>query len=249
MSFTFPIPEILTDPGALFAAPEGNVCPPPVAERFGGHSYSTFGAWPAPWRALGATLTGSVLRWDAELKRSQIQEKRTPRGTVDFTLCSVTAENLALLLGVPVGISSQDVAYVGDAIAASIATPQGVPFVLGWESLDHTVRYVITDAKMHSKIMFDCTKAPKLIELECHVTFEKAPEFYLTGTRTGGERKRDMSPPATETDPKAPTEIKEIRVAEFYDAIKNVQVGLDYIKKNYGGAEKLQHPYAKGGSA
>lgn len=155
-------PTILTDAGFLYYAPLGTTLP---TNTVAGSVFTD--AWTSPWVWLGMSTTGSV--WHYNLTTAAIQAaesyddiayRTTGRtASVAFTLMSYTASNLAIALNGATKTVTGSTTTTLTQISAP-APGSETRFMLGWESLDATVR----------KIAYQCINSGDIAE-----SFAKAP--------------------------------------------------------------------------
>ena len=155
-------PTLLTDPGFLYTAPIGTTLP---ANTVIGSVFTD--TWSAPWVWLGVSTTGSVWHYNittaaidgAEILDSLAYRTTGRTATVDFALMSYTATNLALAWNG----ASKTVTGTTTTTLTAVNPPlpgQETRMMVGWESLDGTVR----------KIAYQCINSGDIAE-----TFAKAP--------------------------------------------------------------------------
>ena len=137
-------PVILTDPGYLFWAPLASTVP---TNTVAGSVFTD--AWPGAWISLGATADGSTFSTETTVETITVAEffdpiayKTTGRsGSFAFALASVTAANLKR-------VNNGGTLTVTGSAATTLTkytpvTPGAeVRSMIGWESLDATVRVV-----------------------------------------------------------------------------------------------------------
>jgi hypothetical protein len=155
-------PQLQGDPGFLYYAPLGTTMP---TMSVTGSVYTD--VWTAPWVWLGVSTTGSVWHYNittAAVNGAEIlddlQYRTTGRtSSVAFNLMSYTATNLAIALNG----ATKTVTGSTTTTSTKVTPPlpgQEVRFMLGWESLDATVR----------KVAYQCINSGDIAE-----TFAKAP--------------------------------------------------------------------------
>lgn len=145
MANVTPVPNPLSDPGFLFWAPLGSTLP---ANTVVGSVFTD--AWPVAWINLGATKEGSEFKYGSSFDGVEVAEFLLPikqvttgaEGGVSFALANYTAANLKKI-------------YNGGALTVTGSTTttltkytpptpgSEVRAMIGWESLDATVRRVL----------------------------------------------------------------------------------------------------------
>lgn len=140
-----PTPNLLTDPGFLFWAPLGTAEP---TNTVAGSVFTD--AWPVAWINLGATADGSAFSYESSVEAMRVAElldpvkfKTTERsGNISFALADITLANLKRVLN---GGTLSVVSGVGATTLNSYTPPAPgteVRSMIGWESLDATMRIV-----------------------------------------------------------------------------------------------------------
>jgi hypothetical protein len=139
---TIATPTVLTDPGYLFRAPLGTAIPTPTVT-----SGKFTDAWPAAWVPQGATEDGSSFSWSTTVEPIRVAELFDPikyatteqSGTIAFSLTNWTLTNLKNALnGGTVTTTGTAGAELNDYEPPD--PDQIVRCMIGWESLDGTVR-------------------------------------------------------------------------------------------------------------
>lgn len=167
-------PTTLENPGFLFWAPLGTAAP---AMTVVGSVFTD--AWPAGWINLGATTEGSEFKYGTSFDGIEAAEFLLPikqvttgaEGGVSFSLLSVTAANVKK-------------AFNGGALTVTgtttttltkftpVTAGNEVRAMIGWESLDATVRYVIYQAVNTGEITIAAKKGTDVASLPCEFTME-----------------------------------------------------------------------------
>jgi hypothetical protein len=142
---TMPIPNLLTDPGFLFSAPLGTALP---THTVAGSKFTD--AWAAAWVPCGATEEGSTFSYSTTVEPIRVAELFDPvkyattdrAGSMAFSLASWTLTNwqLAMNGGTFALVSGTGATQLNRYTPA--APGNEVRRMLGWESLDGTVRIV-----------------------------------------------------------------------------------------------------------
>lgn len=159
-------PLILTDPGFLFIADLASTLPPMVAA---GSSYDA-DVWPVAWRAVGATEDGSEFNYEMSVEAIEVAElfnavAYSPTGvtaSIGFAMVDYTLQNLARAMNAPstnVTTASGTAATLSSKLAPP--TPSQIKRrMIGWESLDHTLRFVAYQCLQGGSISSSFKKAP-----------------------------------------------------------------------------------------
>jgi hypothetical protein len=137
-------PMLLTDPGYLFRAPIGTADPTWTVAS------SVFSdAWPAAWVPMGATNEGSTFNYTTNVEPVEVAEffdaikqvTVSREGSFAMALADVTASHLAWSLNKAAGVPSGTGATTMNVVEPP--SPGGeVRCMIGWESLDNTVRLI-----------------------------------------------------------------------------------------------------------
>lgn len=176
MSLTTATPLILTDPGFLFWAPTGSTEPTHAALA------STYDAdtWPVAWIPLGATEDGSELSYEVKVEPITVAEFFDPirystterSGSIGFNLASFHLNQIKRVLN---GGTIATVSGSGVTLSSSYVPPAPgteVRCMIGWESLDHTVRMVGFQCINGTTVKASFKKAPSFATLPCVFNFE-----------------------------------------------------------------------------
>jgi hypothetical protein len=182
-------PNILTDAGYLFWAPLGTAIP---TNSVSGSKFTD--AWASPWISLGATEEGSTHSYEINVEAITVAEffdpvsyRTTERsGSFAFSLADWTLTNVKRAynggtLTVVSGTGATQLnKYVPPVPGAEIRA------MLGWESLDNTVRLICYQTINSGTVETAFKKAPDKALLPCEFKFEKPTstepfEFYTAG--------------------------------------------------------------------
>lgn len=164
MSLATAAPLLLTDPGFLFWAPLLSAEPTHAAV---GSSYDA-DAWPVAWINLGATDDGSEFNYESKLEAISVAEFLDPirwatterNGNIAFAMANWTLQNLKRAFN---GGTLTTVSGAGTTLSSKLTPPvpgQEVRAMIGWESLDHTVRIIIYQSIQGGAIKLTNKKAP-----------------------------------------------------------------------------------------
>jgi hypothetical protein len=170
------VPNVLTDPGYLFIAPLASTEP---ANTVTAGVFAD--AWPAAWLPLGATEAGSTFSYSTSVEAITVAEFFDPiryatterSGNIAFNLANWTLSNYRRALNggvaalVPSGVAGSELTTLeppspGDEVRCMI----------GWESLDNTVRLVLRQTIQGGEISTAFQKAPGLALIPCTFNME-----------------------------------------------------------------------------
>lgn len=187
---TTSVPNLLTDPGYLFIAPLLSSVP---TNTVVGSKFTD--AWPGAWLSLGATEDGSELDYETKLEAVNVAEFFDPikwmtterNGSISFDLADYTLTSWKRALN---GGTLTVVSGTGSTQLNSYTPPvpgTEVRTMLGWESLDGTMRVVINQGIQGGSIKSSFKKAPKFATIPCQFNFETPSggvpfTFYTAGT-------------------------------------------------------------------
>src|SRR5664279_2246895 len=168
-------PQVLTDPGYLFWAPVGTAVP---TNTVAGSIFTD--AWTSPWVPLGATTDGSEFSYSIKTDQIQVAEFFDPikivtterSGSVTFSLASYTATHLQIALNGGVALSSTGATTTTLTTVEAPDPGHELRSMIGWESLDNTVRIVIRQAIQSSEVKWAMKKAPAFTDIPCTFEFE-----------------------------------------------------------------------------
>lgn len=191
---TIATPNILTDPGYLFWAPLLTAEP---TNTVAGSKFTD--SWAAAWVPLGATEEGSSLAWSQTVEPTRVAELFDPvrysvteqGGRIAFSLSDWTLNNLKRAMN---GGAVTVVSGTGATTLAKYEPPEPSEIVrcmIGWESLDSTVRLIARQCINAAEIESAFRKAPDKALLPCEFNFERpsgAKSFtvYSAGTARQG---------------------------------------------------------------
>lgn len=176
MPLTYATPLILTDPGYLFWAPLLSTEPAHAALA------STYDAdtWPVAWIPLGMTEDGSKLSYETKVEPIRCAEAFDPlrystterSGSISFMLANYTLNTVKRVFN---GGTLATVSGAGVTLSSSYVLPTPgteVRAMIGWESLDHTVRVIMYQCINSGTIEQAFQKAPAKALLPCTFNFE-----------------------------------------------------------------------------
>jgi hypothetical protein len=184
-------PLILTDPGFIFWAPLLTAEPTHAAA---GSTYDA-DVWSASWIPQGATEDGSEFTYETKIEAISVAEFFDPirwstterSGSFGFNLASYTLKNLSRSLN---GGAVSTVSGTGATLSSKLEpTEPGaeVRCMIGWESLDHTLRLVCRQTINGAPMKSAFKRAPSKAVIPFMMQFEVPPvgkpfTFYGAGT-------------------------------------------------------------------
>ena len=168
-------PNILNDAGYLFWAPLLSAEP---TNTVSGSKFTD--AWPGAWISLGATEDGSEFTYETKLEAISVAEFFDPikwatterTGTFAFNLADYTLANLkrALNGGTLTVVSGTGATQLNSYIPPTPGAE--VRAMLGWESLDNTVRLIVYQSIQGGAMKSEFKKAPSFATIPCEFSFE-----------------------------------------------------------------------------
>jgi len=186
-------PVVLTDPGYLFWAPLLTAIPGAGTGGIVAGSLFT-DSWAAPWVNLGATVDGTTFEYELTVQPISVAEFLDPikyvttarSSNIAFALASYTMTNLARALN---GAAPTVVSGTGATQLNRVRPPvpgAEIRSMIGWESLDSTVRIIGYQALSSGKVTMDLKKAPSFTGLPMAWNLEVPAsgipiEFYSAG--------------------------------------------------------------------
>lgn len=183
-------PNILTDPGYLFWAPLLSSIP---AMTVSGSKFTD--AWPGAWLSLGASEDGSEFTYETKVEPITVAEFFDPirwstterSGSFAFNLADYTLTNWkrAMNGGTLTVVSGTGATQLNKFVPP--APGAEVRSMLGWESLDSTMRIVCYQCFQGGALKSAFKKAPALALIPVEFNFEVPAsgvpvEFYTAGT-------------------------------------------------------------------
>lgn len=171
------VPQLLTDPGFLYWAPLATAVPTSDNTMVTASKYTN--TWSAPWVPLGATDSGTDFNYTMNVQPVSVAEfldpiayKTTDRsGNFAFALASITSANLTKVLNG----ATTTVTGTGTTQSTKISPPaigSEVRCMIGWESLDSTVRIVAYQCINGGTIKLSANKVPARMTLPNQFNFE-----------------------------------------------------------------------------
>lgn len=183
-------PNILTDAGYLFWAPLGSSLP---NNTVAGSKFTD--TWPVAWISLGATEEGSTFSYEVNVEAVNVAEffdpiayRTTERsGSFAFNLADYTLANVKRVFN---GGTLTVVSGTGATQLNQYDPPDPgaeVRAMLGWESLDGTLRLIVFQSINAGTVESAFKKAPDLALLPCEFRMEKPSStqpwrMYTAGT-------------------------------------------------------------------
>lgn len=169
-------PFLIRDPGYLFWAPAATTEP---AHTTAASKFTD--AWPVAWIPMGATQEGTAFKWESPQEPIYAAEFLTPlayaageqSGSIGFGLLDFTLKSIqrALNGGPPTTVSG-----TGATLTSKIEPPDPSEIVrsmIGWESLDNTLRIVGRQCINASAIEANFKKGTDVGILPCEFNFER----------------------------------------------------------------------------
>lgn len=188
------VPQILTDPGYLFWAPLLSAEP---TNTVVGSKFTD--AWPVAWISLGATEDGSAFTYETTVEPITVAEFFDPirystterAGNFAFNLADYTLNNLKRAFN---GGTLATVSGAGATLLSSLVPPtpgNEVRAMIGWESLDNTMRTICYQTINSGSITNAYRKAPAFAVIPCTFNFEVPAagnpwKMYSAGTARVG---------------------------------------------------------------
>jgi hypothetical protein len=183
-------PNLMTDPGYLFWAPAATAAP---ANTVVGSVFTD--TWPVAWINLGATEAGNTIGYQLQVQpRSAaefldpIQQATVSRdGSIAFNLLNFTLTNMKKVMN---GGSLTVVSGTGTTQLNTYTPPlpgQEVRCMIGWESLDATVRFIAYQTINATQVNIANAKSPAMAALPTQFHFEVPSsgipfQFWSAGT-------------------------------------------------------------------
>jgi hypothetical protein len=190
---TIATPTVLTDAGYLFIAPLATAVP---TNTVAGSVFTD--AWSASWIPLGATEEGSTLSYSITVEPVPVAELFDPvkyatterNGSIAFNLADFTLSNYRRALN---GGTAALAPTSGTGATGLYTVEPGTPgtevrCMIGWESLDATVRLVARQTIQGGEVASAFNKAPNKALIPCTFQMEKpsaAQPFIMWGAGTG----------------------------------------------------------------
>lgn len=190
MPGTTATPNILTDAGYLFWAPLGTAEP---TNTVAGSVFTD--TWPVGWLSLGATEDGSTFSYTTTVEPISVAEFFDPiqyattgrEGSFAFNLADYTLTNVKRAFN---GGTLTVVSGTGATTLNKFEPPTPgteVRAMIGWESLDGTLRLICRQTINSGQISSAFQKPPTVAVIPCTFNLEKPSSaqpfvFYSAGT-------------------------------------------------------------------
>lgn len=194
MPVTLASPTILKDPGYLLWAPLLSTEP---TNTVAGSVFTD--TWPVAWINLGATEDGSKFRYESKVEPITVAEFFDPiqfstterSGSFAFNLANYTLQNLKRVFN---GGTLATVSGAGTTLLSSYVPPAPgaeVRAMIGWESLDATMRIVCYQTLQGGAMETEFKKAPDKAIIPAEFQFEIPAsgfpfKIYTAGTARVG---------------------------------------------------------------
>lgn len=191
---TTAVPNILQEPGYLFWAPLLSTEP---TNTVAGSKFTD--AWPVAWISLGATQEGSEFTYSTKVEAVYAAEFLDPikwattgrEGNIAFTMIDWTLNNMKRALN---GGTLSLVSGTGATALNSYTPPlagQEVRAMIGWESLDNTVRGIFYQTIQGGEMKTAFKKSPDIAGMAVMFNFEVPSsglpfKFYTAGSARVG---------------------------------------------------------------
>lgn len=171
-------PNILTNPGYLFIAPLGSTVP---SNTVAGSVFTD--SWDAAWLPLGATEDGSEFAYSTTVEAVSVAEYFDPiayyttarAGRIAFNLANFGLTNYRRALNG--GVTALAATSGSGATALYTAEPpepgEEVRCMIGWESLDNTLRLICRQAIQGGEVTTGFKKPPTMGVIPCTFQLEK----------------------------------------------------------------------------
>ena len=177
MALSTAVPNILKDPGYLMIAPLGSTLP--TGTVVGGVFTDS---WDAAWLSLGATEEGSTFTYGTTVEAIEVAEFFDPiaysttgrAGSIAFALADFTLTNFRRAVNGGVAAIAAT-SGTGDTTLGELEPPDPgdeVRCMIGWESLDNTVRLVAHQCIQGGEIAPAFQKAPSKAVIACTFQME-----------------------------------------------------------------------------
>lgn len=171
------VPNVLTDAGYLFIAPLASVLP---TNTVAGSKFTD--AWPAAFLPLGATTEGSTFSYSTSVEPITVAEFFDPikyvtterSGNIAFNLANYTLTNWrrALNGGVAALVATSGTASTELFEFEPTDPGSEVRCMIGWESLDNTLRLVLRQTIQGGEVSSAFQKAPSIAAIPCTFNME-----------------------------------------------------------------------------
>ena len=177
MALSTAVPNILTDPGYLLIAPLASTVP---TNTVAGSVFTD--SWDAAWLSLGATEEGSTFAYSSTVEPIQVAEffdpisyRTTERGgSIAFALADFTLTNFRRAVNGGAAVLAAT-SGSGATTLGTLEPPDPgdeVRVMVGWESLDNTVRLICHQCLQGGEISTAFQRAPEKALIACTFQME-----------------------------------------------------------------------------
>lgn len=174
---TTAVPNVLTDPGYLFIAPLATAAP---TNTVAGSKFTD--AWDAAWISLGATEEGSTFAYSSTVEPIRVAEyfdpisyRTTERGgSIAFNLADWTLSNYRRAINGGIAALTAT-SGTGATSLGTLEPPEPgseVRAMIGWESLDNSVRLVCHQTIQGGEVSSAFNRAPSKALIPCTFQME-----------------------------------------------------------------------------
>lgn len=174
---TTAVPNVLTDPGYLFIAPLATAVP---TNTVTGGVFTD--SWDAAWISLGATEEGSTFAYSTTVEPIMVAEyfdaisyRTTERsGSIAFNLADWTLSNYRRAINGGIAALTATSGTGGTTLGTLEPPEPGdeVRAMIGWESLDNTVRLICHQTIQGGEISSAFSRAPDKALIPCTFQLE-----------------------------------------------------------------------------
>lgn len=177
MALSTAVPLVLTDPGYLLIAPLSSTLP---TNTVAGSVFTD--SWAAAWLSLGATEEGSTFAYSTSVEPIRVAEYFDPisyatterSGSIAFNLADWTLSNYRRAINGGVAALAAT-SGTGATTLGTLEPPEPgaeVRAMIGWESLDHTVRLICHQTIQGGEISSAFNRAPSKALIPCTFQLE-----------------------------------------------------------------------------
>lgn len=174
---TIATPNILVDPGFLWAAVVGTPDPTPTVA---GSKFTD--AIPVAWLPLGPTLEGSTWNFSTSVEPIRVAELFDPvqyatterSGSIAFNLANFTLSNYQRAINAGIALLTPTSGTGATALTKIEPVEPGgeIRAALLWESTDETVRLLVRKSLQGGEISTAFQKAPDIASIPCTFNME-----------------------------------------------------------------------------
>lgn len=186
------VPNVLTEPGFLRAAPIGSALPTNTVIA---SVYTD--TWPTAWLPLGATTEGTAFSYATNVEAITAAEFLDPikyvtterSGSIAFALMDFTLQRYRTALngGIAALVPSSGTGTTASYDFEPPTPGNEVRIMIGWESTDGTTRLILRQTIQGGEVAVNFQKAPSVASIPCTFNMEMpvgatAP-FKISSTR------------------------------------------------------------------